>query len=127
MRSDKKLDVKAFEGLLSPEAMSLNLNRIIDWLEGGDIPRQQVSHSLYADLISKPDEALAKIYDQLGFEFTEEAKGRMEAYLAAKPKAKFGKHSYSIGEQEEIDHKRAFFARYQDYFNVPVEEKKELD
>ncbi|MGC6471688.1 MAG: sulfotransferase family protein [Parvibaculales bacterium] len=127
MRSDKKLDVKAFEGLLSPEAMSQNLNRIIDWLEGGDIPKHQVSHSLYADLISKPDEALAKIYDQLGFEFTEEAKGRMEAYLAAKPKAKFGKHSYSIGEQEEIDRKRAFFARYQDYFNVPVEEKKELD
>ena len=127
MRSDKKLDIKAFEGLLSPEAMSVNLNRIIDWLEGGDIPKKQVSHSLYAELISNPQEALSKIYDQFGFELSDEARKRMQDYLIKKPKAKFGKHNYSVGEQEEIDRKRTYFARYQAYFNVPIEEKKELD
>jgi len=54
MRSDQPLDVKAFEGLLSPEMMAMNLNRIVDWLEANDIPKAQVSHSLYADLITEP-------------------------------------------------------------------------
>lgn len=127
MRSEKPLDVKAFEGLLSPEMMAGNLNRIIDWLEDGVIPKDQVSHSLYADLISDPAQALAKVYDQIGLPFTDSARASMEAYLAAKPKAKFGKHKYSIGEQEEIARKREFFARYQAYFGVPHEEKKNLN
>lgn len=121
MRSDKPLDVKAFEGLLSPEMMSMNLNRIVDWLEAGDVPKEQVSHSLYADLITNPAEALAKIYGQIGLEFSVDSKQQMEDYLANKPKAKFGKHEYSIGEEQEIAEKRKFFARYQDYFGVPNE------
>jgi len=91
MRSDKPLDVKAFEGLLSPEMMSMNLNRIVDWLEAGDVPTDQVSHSLYADLITEPVDALAKIYTQLGLEFSDQSSRRMRQYLANKPKEKFGK------------------------------------
>lgn len=127
MRSNKPLDVKAFEGLLSPEMMSVNLNRTIDWLEDGIIPKDQVSHSLYADLISDPVKALSKVYDQIGLDFTETSRAKMKAYLAAKPKAKFGKHKYSIGEAEEIAKKREYFARYQAYYNVPIETKKNLN
>jgi len=127
MRSDKPLDVKAFEGLLSPEMMAGNLNRTIDWLEDGTIPKDQVSHSLYADLISDPVAALSNVYDQIGLRFTDEARKKMENYLAAKPKAKFGKHKYSIGEAKEIAKKREYFARYQDYYNVPIETKKNLN
>ena len=127
MRSNKPLDVKAFEGLLSPEMMSVNLNRTIDWLEDGIIPKDQVSHSLYADLICDPVKALSKVYDQIGLDFTETSRAKMKAYLAAKPKAKFGKHKYSIGEAEEIAKKREYFARYQAYYNVPIETKKNLN
>ena len=127
MRSNKPLDVKAFEGLLSPEMMSVNLNRTIDWLEDGIIPKDQVSHSLYADLISDPVKALSKVYDQIGLDFTEISRAKMKAYLAAKPKAKFGKHKYSIGEAEEIAKKREYFVRYQAYYNVPIETKKNLN
>ena len=127
MRSNKPLDVKAFEGLLSPEMMSVNLNRTIDWLEDGIIPKDQVSHSLYADLISDPVKALSKVYDQIGLDFTETSRAKMKAYLAAKPKAKFGKHKYSIGEAEEIAKKREYFVRYQAYYNVPIETKKNLN
>lgn len=127
MRSNKPLDVKAFEGLLSPEMMSMNLNRVIDWIEDGTIPNDHVSHSLYADLISDPVAALKRVYDQIGLDFTPDAQTRMENYLANKPKAKFGKHKYSIGEAEEIARKREYFARYQDYFGVPIETKRNLN
>lgn len=121
MRSDKPLDVKAFEGLLSPQMMAMQLDRIVEWLESGTIPMQQCSHSLYADLISQPEKALDKIYNQLGLEFTDATRHKMQEYLAAKPKEKFGKHEYSIGEAEEISRKRQYFSNYQTYFNVPNE------
>lgn len=127
MRSNKPLDVKAFEGLLSPEMMAMNLERTIDWLEDGAIPKSQVSHSLYADLISDPQTALAKVYARIGLDFSDQARAKMQAYLDAKPKAKFGKHKYSIGEAEEIAKKREYFKRYQDYYGVPVETKKNLN
>jgi len=99
----------------------MNLNRIVDWIEAGDVPNDQVSHSLYADLITEPIDALAKIYTQLGLEFSDQSSRRMRQYLANKPKEKFGKHEYSVGEAQEILIKREFFARYQEYFKVPDE------
>ena len=45
----------------------------------------------------------------------------MRDYLAQKPQGKFGRHRYSVGEQEENARKRAFFRRYQDYFDCPDE------
>ena len=121
MRSDKPLDVQAFEGLLSPQMVAAQLDRIIDWLESGAVPVEQVSHSLYADLLLKPEETLEEIYQQLGFEFSDDSREKMQQYLAAKPKGKFGKHKYSVGEEEEIKQKRAYFKRYQKYFGVPEE------
>ena len=121
MRSDKPLDVEAFEGLLDPKLMAGNLNRIIDWLESGTIPRDQCVSSLYQDLIEDPAGALEKVYDELGIEFTEQARGSMIQYLADRPKGKFGKHQYSVGEDDEIARKREYFARYQAYYGVPNE------
>lgn len=54
MRSDKPLDVTSFESLLSPEHMAARLERVIDWLEDGTIPRAQCANSRYADLIDAP-------------------------------------------------------------------------
>jgi hypothetical protein len=121
IRSDKPMEIKAFAGMLSPETMAWSLNRVIDWLESGVIPKDQVMSSLYADLIQAPVEAVRKIYDQAGMAFTDETAARIRAYLTAKPQGKFGKHAYSLAEAEEAQRRRALFARYQNYFNVPNE------
>ena len=121
MRSDKPLDVVAFEGLLNPRSMAANLDRIIDWLESDTIPKSRCHNSLYANLVEQPLNALAEVYAQLGFELTTETRNAMQDYLQAKPKAKFGRHEYSVGDSEDIARKRQYFARYQHYFNVPDE------
>ncbi len=121
IRSDKPMEVKAFAGMLSPEAMAWGLDRTIDWLEAGEIPKNQCFSSLYADLIQSPVEAIRKIYDKTGMEFTDAMAERIRTYLAAKPKGKFGKHKYGIAEAEEADQRRKLFSRYQSYFGVPNE------
>ena len=121
IRSDKPMEVKAFAGMLSPEAMAYGLNRTIDWLENGDIPADQCFNSLYADLIREPVEAVRKIYDKAGMAFTEAAAQRIRDYLAAKPKGKYGKHNYEIADAEETARLRQLFARYQSFFSVPNE------
>ncbi|HLG86804.1 MAG TPA: sulfotransferase [Alphaproteobacteria bacterium] len=121
IRSDKPMEVKAFAGMLSPEAMAFGLNRTIDWLESGAIPKDQCMSSLYADLIQQPVEAIRKIYDKGGLDFTPAHEARIRDYLAAKPQGKHGRHAYSVAEAEEAARRRNLFKRYQDYFGVPNE------
>jgi hypothetical protein len=121
IRSDKPMEVKAFAGMLSPEAMAWGLDRTIDWLENGDIPKDQCYSSLYADLIGAPVEAIEKIYFKTGMDFTEAMGDRIRTYLADKPQGKFGRHKYAVADDREIQRLRQVFHRYQTYFNVPNE------
>jgi hypothetical protein len=121
IRSDKPMEVAAFAGMLSPETMAAGLERSIDWLEHGDIPKAQCFSSLYADLIQAPVEAVRAIYDKTGMVFTEQTAQRIRDYLAAKPQGKFGRHRYDVAEAEAAAARRKLFARYQSYFGVPNE------
>lgn len=121
MRSGKPMEVKAFAGMLSPEAMAFGLNRTIDWLESGAIPKAQCFSALYSDLIQQPVEAVRRIYERGGLEFSAETGRRIQDYLALKPQGKFGRHAYSLAEEEEARARRKLFSRYQGYFGVPNE------
>lgn len=118
MRSDKPFDAKAFEELLTPEGTATRLEQMIDWIDDGTIPADQISHSHYADLIESPVAALEKLYARIGFPFTAETRAAVENYLAHKPKGKFGAHKYAV---DQDDRTRQLFRRYQEYFNVPSE------
>lgn len=118
MRSDKPFDATSFEELLTPEGTAARLNQMIDWLDTGTIPAAQVAHSLYADLIDDPQGAMDTLYAQLGMPVTPQLRGAVAAYLADKPKGKFGAHSYAVDEADSV---RALFARYQARFGVPSE------
>lgn len=121
MRSDKPLDVVAFESLLTPEAVAWRLYQTIGWLEAGALPRQQVFSSLYADLLQSPIDNIRGLYDEMGFELEESAVAAMSRYLEHKPKGKFGVNRYEVGQREQIARERAHFQCYQDHFNVPNE------
>lgn len=118
MRSDKPFDALAFEELLTPEGTAARLEQMIEWIENGAVPAGQITHSRYADLIEAPLEALDGLYRRMGLDFTPQARDAVSAYLAHKPKGKFGAHNYGI---DKDDRTRALFKRYQDYFNVPSE------
>jgi hypothetical protein len=101
--------------------MAARLDRVIDWLERGVIPKQQCSNSLYADLIEQPLDALRSVYRQVGLTLSADVEARMRQYVQDKPKGKFGRHQYGLGESEEVRLKRDYFRRYQQYFGVPDE------
>jgi hypothetical protein len=72
-------------------------------------------------LIDSPVEAVRKIYDKAGMDFTEAGAQRIRDYLAGKPQGKFGKHKYEIADPAEHARLRGIFSRYQSYFSVPNE------
>lgn len=119
MRSDKPFDAAAFEQLLIPAGTAARLDQVIDWIESGAVPREQVIHSRYADLVDAPFEALEQIYTQMGLRLGEDARATAERYLAGKPKGKFGAHRYAV---DRTDRTRRLFKAYQTYFNVPQED-----
>ena len=122
MRSDKALDTAAFADLMLPERLALRLDRLIDWLEQGTIPAARCYRSLYADLMRDPLQAIASVYRQCGLTFDDEVQRRIGAYLAMKPRGKFGTHEYhsTVGTPEEAA-LRTLFGRYQRHFDVPDE------
>lgn len=119
MRSDQPFDAQAFEELLTPEGTAARLEAMIEWIESRRVPPTQLTHSRYADLMSAPLAALARVYEGVGATFDDAARAAVERYLREKPQHKFGAHRYEV---ERADRVRRLFARYQSYFDVPSEE-----
>lgn len=121
MRSDKPFDAEAFERALAPEGVAAGMNMVIDQIERGEIPRVQIHDFQFADLVERPIEAVRALYECTGLPWSAEAQGSMEAYLAHKPKGKFGAHRYVLGEREQIERERRLYERYQRFHRVPNE------
>jgi len=121
MRSDKPFNAAAFENLLTQENVAARLNHVIDQIEAGTVPRTQMHNFKYADLIAQPLTALPALYRDSGLALTDDTLAAMRAYLEKKPQGKFGKHSYSVGEREQIERQRQHFQRYQNYYQCPDE------
>ena len=121
MRSSQPFDASAFENLMTPEAGAARLDGVVDLLLAGAVPTERIHSFLYAQLVEQPLVALEALYREMGLALEPAALAAMQDYLRAKPQGKFGRHRYSIGEQEENARKRRLFQRYQDYFQVPDE------
>lgn len=121
MRSNKPFDIAEFESLMAPAGVAARLDRLVDELERGAIPKAQVFALRFADLMRAPEAAVADLYRQMGLDLAPDTLRAMQAYLAGKPRGKFGQHRYAVGEQAEIARVRKLYARYQAYFDVPGE------
>jgi hypothetical protein len=122
MRSDKPFDAAAFERILTLEAYAASLNRVIDQIESGAIPRARIHDTQFTDLMHQPLAAVESLYRRMGLGFSDQARSAMAAYLAQKPRGKFGQHQYHAGELEQIARDRRHFARYQKFHAVPDEQ-----
>jgi hypothetical protein len=75
----------------------------------------------YEAIERDPVQTVEQIYDFLGWPVTDEARQRMQSFLAANPKNKHGVHRYSL-EQYGLDRQAQArrFAAYCERFGIPV-------
>lgn len=118
MWSDKTVNPASFAQVLQPEVSANGLNRIIDQIEAGSIPRDQLFDSHYENFMSDPISAVRTLYEDTGLTLKSETEVRMTAFLKAKPQGKFGAHNYEVIDDPAA---RRAFARYQAYFGLETE------
>ena len=119
MRSDQPFNAELMEDIIMGAATAQRLEAVIDLREQGLLPAGNIADSRYQDLMDDPMACIESIYSHFGMVLSDEAKQRMLAYLAAKPKGKFGAHAYEVDESKAKE--RALFQRYQALYSVPNE------
>lgn len=117
-RSDKPFDPGSFAQFLRPEVTAAGLERIIDQIESGRVPRGQIFNIQYAELMRQPLEAIRTLYRQMGLTLEGDTELCIRNFLDNKPKGKFGAHQYEASADTDA---RTHFSRYQAYFGVENE------
>jgi hypothetical protein len=75
------------------------------------------------DLVERPIETVAAVYERFGLPFTAEAERRMRAWLELNPQGKHGAHRYTLEEFGlELAEVREAFRPYTERFGVRLEE-----
>ncbi len=97
------------------------LQRVIDWVEAGTIPRDRIQAVPYLDFFADPTRGLEKLYAGLGLPLDDTSRKAMLGYIANKPKDKFGHHEYAVGSSDLIAGERAKWQAVQAYFGVKSE------
>ena len=121
IRSDHELDENTFRQITNPAAMAAMLEQGIDWIENGEIPRQQVCNVHYQNLIANPLATIEMLYQHLGILLTDEARRSLEAYVRDNPRDNRPTHQYATGDAARLAEERKVFDRYQSYFEVKSE------
>jgi hypothetical protein len=121
MRSDDTSLGKGFGRSIDGKPSYQTLQDMIDWMEDGTIPKERVHPLDYRAFFADPGTALDRLYAALGLPLPETSRKAMLDYVANKPKDKFGKHEYEIGDAETIAGMREAFRPFQSYFGVESE------
>ena len=121
VRSDA-VDPKAIVGWFTGETCAALLDGMTALRDSGALAPERCCDVRYADLVGRPFETLARIYDHFGIAYLGEAEGRMRAYLDAKPKGKHGEHRYRFDDTGlDLDEERERFRGYYERYGVPIE------
>ncbi len=120
MRSDA-VDVAAL-GPMMEITYQMFLDGAIAQRSDGSIPADQIVDSHFLDLMADPVAQLHGLYEQLGFAWPTGHDARIRDYLANKPRAKHGAHTYTFGSVGlDEDHVRATFAHYVNHYAITEE------
>lgn len=110
---------KHWMGAINVEFCHLGMRRMIAFRDAGNEHRFFDIH--FAPFQKDPFPTMQKLYDFLGEEFTEAARGRMQAWREATPRGQHGKHEYDPADFGlEPAKLREEFRYYTDRFNVPL-------
>ncbi|HEY8153549.1 MAG TPA: sulfotransferase [Myxococcota bacterium] len=121
VRSDA-VDAQAVLGWFTPETCLALLGAMSGLRDAGAVPADRFCDVRYADLMARPIETLAAVYDHFGIPLGAEAEARVRAYLAGKPRHKLGVHRYAFENTgRERARERERFRGYQERYGVPSE------
>jgi hypothetical protein len=119
MRSDQPFNAELFENIIMGEATAARLEHVMAQRQAGVVPDASVHDARYQDLMDDPLACIEGIYGHFGMPLSGDAKSAMRAYLEAKPRGKFGQHSYQVDAARGRE--RPLFRRYQQRYGVPDE------
>ena len=101
----------------------MSFDRLVDWIDAGELPTDQIHHSHFEDFREAPMETVQKLYARFGLDWSSVAEAEMRAALEANPPDRHGQHVYSRAELgADPEALRRLFARYQARFDVPSDD-----
>lgn len=74
------------------------VQRAVDFRREHPAVGARICDVAFSDFMSDPAGTLARIYDHVGLELTDEAHDQMTAYVQNRPREKYGKHAYSLDD-----------------------------
>ena len=120
MRSDR--DDRLTLGPTMEVTYQLFLEQVIAQRGDGTVPDDRIVDTHFLDLMTDPVAMLRRVYEQLGYDWPAGHDRAITGYLAAKPKAKHGPHTYSFADLGlDADHVRASFAAYVGHYRITEE------
>ena len=121
MRSDRKMDERATAQLTNPAGLAGLFGMVMDQIEQGKIPENQLRHVQYVDFVNDPLATVEALYRDMDVHLTDKAHAAMSAYINEHPRESRPAHKYSVGDAARIAEERKLFDRYQAKFNVKTE------
>ena len=120
-RSDHPFSAVSLAYMTDPDLAAGRFNAVIDQLDSGAIPQDQIAHVLFHDLVADPVGQVGKMYDHFGIALTDSGREAMSRFMKENPRDNRPAHQFDIGSDAAVARVREAFARYQERFGVPVE------
>jgi len=121
VRSDA-VEAQAVLGWFTPETCLALLDAMSALRDTGAVPAGRFCDVRFGDLMAKPIETLAAVYERFGIPLRAEAETRMRAYLAGKPRHRHGVHRYAFENTGRVlGRERERFRGYQERYGVASE------
>lgn len=120
-RSDHPFKGMSIEYMTDPALSAGRFNAVIDQLDAGVVPEQQMFHVLFQDLVGDAVGTVEAMYEHFGLELTDEGRAAMQRYMTDNPRDNRPTHQFPAGSPEAVARARESFARYQQRFSIPSE------
>jgi len=120
-RSDHPFNGASLDYMTDPNISAYRFGAVIEQIESGAIPRNQIYNVFYKDLVADVNGTIADIYRYFGFELTEEGRKAMDHYMIENPRDSRPPHRFNFGSEDVVARARKALQPYQDYFNIPNE------
>jgi len=120
-RSDHPFLGGSLDYMTDPNLSAGRFNAVLDQLEAGVVPEDQIFNILFKDLVADTVGTVETMYDHFGIELTDEGRAAMTKYMDENPRDNRPPHKFSAGSDAAIAKAREAFARYQNHFDIPSE------
>jgi hypothetical protein len=120
-RTDHPFKGGSYEYVTDVDLSATRLNAVIDQLEAGVVPPNQIYHLHYRDLVADPMASVEALHRHFGIPLDDAGRAGMAKYILEHPRDSRPAHQFSIGPPDAVASARKAYQRYQDYFGIVSE------